>query len=90
MKESVEPIGSNVAVTVDAKVTESPGGIIIPDVAGRAPRSGTVFSVGPGVTTEYGWRGRRVAFKPGSGYEVESGGTKFVIIEHDDILCFLN
>ena len=91
------PIGDRILVMRDEVVTESEGGIIIPDVAGVKPKQGTVLAVGIGRRVEMTGElipmeikvGDHVRFSSYAGTDLN--GTEkecgYVVMREDDVLC---
>ena len=44
----LRPLGDRVIIEREEALTETPGGIAVPDTAAEAPRRGIVLAVGPG------------------------------------------
>ncbi|MBI2279061.1 MAG: co-chaperone GroES [Candidatus Brennerbacteria bacterium] len=92
-----KPLSNHVlveAIADDAKTTKS--GIVLPDTADRKKQvRGKVTAVGPGKLSEKGERlplsvkvGDSVLFKEpwSDDHKFEENGTKFYLVEEDDIL----
>ncbi len=72
---------------------QTPGGIIIPDMAREKPMEARVIAVGPGALGEAGLKlpmsvevGDRVLLGKWSGTEVQIGNEEFLILKEEDIL----
>lgn len=84
------PIGNRVAVKVDGAGEQTQNGIIIPDTAQEAPRTGTVMAIGQLNDDAHVFEENdRISFKPRAGYVVEHDGDKLLVLDLDDILCVL-
>lgn len=78
----IKPTFDRVFVKKDDPITESSGGIVIPDVAQEKATKGTVIAVGPGKYAEKTGVfipttltvGTRVLFHPYAGSELKIGG----------------
>lgn len=89
-KMSIQPLGDRVLVKrLDADVTKSPAGIIIPDTAAKEKsKRGTVIAVGPG---RFGDEGDLIpmTIKSGANVFFNSGWDNEVKIDGDDAEYFL-
>jgi chaperonin GroES len=89
----VQPIEDRVIVLV-MEEDEVVNGLYIPDVAKEKPQEGIVQSVGQGKFNTQGVRtpldvqnGERVLFSKYSGTELVSGGVKYLVLKHDELLA---
>lgn len=94
--DNVVPVRDKVIVRRDEQVSKTPGGIILPDVAQEKPRRGKVLSVGEGRLDDKGnvvpmsvREGDTVLFSSYSGYEIELGGEKVLIMGEGEILAII-
>ena len=92
----LRPLGDRVVVSPIEAESESPGGIVIPDVARDKPTKGRVLAVGPGRTLENGDReemqvaeGDVVLFTRYGGTQIEVDGKDLVILNESDLLAKL-
>lgn len=87
------PLGDRVVVERLAEIKQI-GGIIIPEQSVEKPKEGVVVALGEGKLLEApGYRmkctvelGDRVLFGSFSGYEIEIGTARFVILREDELL----
>ena len=85
---TIKPLADRVLV-LPAPAEEKVGGIIIPDTAKEKPQRGKVIAVGEGTKDD------KMVFKAGdevlygkySGTEIESEGTKYLIMRQSDVLA---
>jgi chaperonin GroES len=92
----LKPLNDRVAIKRADEETKSKGGIIIPDTAKEKPIRGEVVAVGPGKPDK---NGRRISldlkekdlvlFARYAGTEINIGGTDYLILKSDDILCVI-
>lgn len=88
----IRAAGKKILVQLDAKETESKGGIIIPDAAQSKAVTGTVRSVGAQFDkAEEVHSGAKVLLKDAYAGSVVavSDGTEVVAVEYDEILAVL-
>ena len=92
-ESKLEPMFDRILVRRAEEVSETPGGIIIPDEGREVPKRGTVVSVGIGRLLETGTVldpqlevGDEVLFGKYSGIEVEVDGEELLILKEDDVL----
>jgi chaperonin GroES len=90
---NLKPLSDRVVVKVLDADEKSPGGIYIPPTAKEKPQIGEIIAAGPGRTTDEGRVapmevkvGDKVIFGKYTGNEVESEGTKYLIMRESDIL----
>lgn len=93
----VVPLGENLVVKRLEADETTPGGIVLPDTARRAPLEGRVLSVGDGKLLANGTRaahevgeGDRVLLRNYAGNEVVVDGQELLIVSEDDILAIVN
>jgi chaperonin GroES len=89
---TVEPTLNRVVIRPDEKEEVSDSGLIIPEIAGRSQKEGTVVAVGPG-KWEKGQRtpmqcspGDRVIYAPYLAYEIRVDHEKLFIFDEPDLL----
>lgn len=96
MNECVlRPIDDRVVVTLDDPMTESPGGIVLPDVAQKDSQWGTVLRAGPGYHEPHTGELVPMDVKPGDrvllprygGTDVTIGGVDYVLIAARELLA---
>lgn len=92
----VKPIRDNVIIKQFDKVTQSAGGIVIPDGVGEKPCQGKVVAVGTGKILSNGVKlkmdvrvGDVVLFTKFKGSDVKINGEDFVIMKEDQIMAIL-
>lgn len=84
----VKPLADRVLV-LPAPAEEKVGGIIIPDTAKEKPQRGKVIAVGEGTKDDKMVlkAGDEVLYGKYSGTEIESEGTKYLIMRQSDVLA---
>lgn len=94
---NIRPLYDRVIVKAVDEVTESKGGIIIPDTAKEKPMEGEIIEVGTGRVTEDGVKvnlevkkGDRVLYGKYSGTEVAIAGDEYLIMRESDIFAIIN
>lgn len=82
----LKPIGCRVVVEPIADARQTPGGLVLPDVAVKRPEKGFVIAVGPGEgeKTPPVAQGDVVLFARYSGHEV---GDAYRILGFDDLMA---
>ena len=95
----IRPLSDKVVVIPEERIGESPGGIVIPDIAKDRPTKGRVLAVGPGRlldkdgTIELGPMqvsvGDVVMFTQYAGHEITLKGQEVRIIDESNILAVL-
>lgn len=82
-----EPIDDRVVIVPDARETESPGGIVLPEQAAIRPQLGKVLAVGPNVAQVT--TGARVLF---SSYAetVTLNEIEYVLVKEGDLFAILH
>lgn len=97
-----EAISDKIVVKPFDALTQTEGGIFIPDGARIVPQEGMIVSVGPGRRNAYGvyltpdlFIGDRVAYAKYGGAEVrmkdeEGTNQTYLVIKEDDILCVVS
>lgn len=94
MSIGVQPIEDRVIVEVIDEEEKTDSGLFIPDVAKEKPQEGIVKAVGQGKFNPQGVRipldvadGEKVLFSKYSGTEITTGGVKYLILRHDELLA---
>src|SRR5690349_7510615 len=94
----IKPLGNRVLIK-RRKITQTKGGILLPDSAQEKPKEGTIVAIGPGKINDKGEKesmnvkvGDLVLFSAYSGTEVKNGSDEeeFLIMSEEDILGVLN
>ncbi len=93
----LKPLYGRVVIEPAPKETQTKSGIVIPDTAGNErPVRGTVVAAGPGKVNENGERrplavkvGDVVLFKKYGPEEFEENGTKYLVVDEDDIIAIV-
>lgn len=93
-EDQIEPLADRVIVKRDPEITQTPGGIFIPDTCTDKPMVGTIVAVGPGRTNESGTIipmnvvvGDRVLFAQYAGVEIVDDPLGSILLMHEkDIL----
>ena len=85
---TIKPLADRVLV-LPAPAEEKVGGIIIPDTAKEKPQRGKVIALGEGTKDDKMVRkaGDEVLYGKYSGTEIESEGTKYLIMRQSDVLA---
>ena len=85
---TIKPLADRVLV-LPAPAEEKVGGIIIPDTAKVKPQRGKVIAVGEGTKDDKMVlkAGDEVLYGKYSGTEIESEGTKYLIMRQSDVLA---
>ena len=85
---TIKPLADRVLV-LPAPAEENVGGIIIPDTAKEKPQRGKVIAVGEGTKDDKMVlkAGDEVLYGKYSGTEIESEGTKYLIMRQSDVLA---
>ena len=83
-----QPLGKRVLVKRVEEATTTMSGIIIPDNAQEKPSRGEVVAVSKEVTELT--NGDKVLFGKYAGNEVSFEGTKYMVLEVDDIFGIIN
>jgi len=83
-----QPLGKRVLVKRVEEATTTMSGIIIPDNAQEKPSRGEVVAVSKEVTELV--NGNQVLFGKYAGNEVSFEGTKYMVLEVDDIFGIIN
>jgi len=84
---SMKPLGRRVVLIVDAPEEVLESGIIIPDIAQKAPLQGTIIAVGE--DCEWVAIGDRILFSRYTGTEVLISKESFVVMLEEELLCVL-
>lgn len=92
----LQPLRSKVIVKLDEAVSQSEGGIYLPDQVQKKPSQGEVIAVGDGRTLDNGQSivpavkvGDKVLFGKYSGSEVTVEGEDFTILDEEDIYAIV-
>ena len=87
------PLNDRILVKREDELSESAGGILIPDSAKEKPLRGKVLAAGEGLTGEDGTTrsldvtvGETVLFGKYAGTEIHIGGEEHTILREDDVL----
>ena len=85
---TIKPLADRMLV-LPAPAEEKVGGIIIPDTAKEKPQRGKVIAVGEGTKDDKMVlkAGDEVLYGKYSGTEIESEGTKYLIMRQSDVLA---
>ena len=90
----LKPVGDRVIVEPIEREERTHSGIYLPDTAKEKPQEGKVVAVGSGRRLRNGERvpvsvkvGDRVLFAKYAGTEVKVDGTKYLIMNEDEILA---
>jgi len=83
-----QPLGKRVLVKRVEEATTTMSGIIIPDNAQEKPSRGEVVAISKEVTELA--NGNQVLFGKYAGNEVSFEGTKYMVLEVDDIFGIIN
>ena len=88
-----KPLSDRLLVKREEQLTESVGGILIPDSAKERPLRGTVLATGTGKRAEDGSQrdldvkvGDTVVFGKYSGTEIQIAGEEHTILREEDVL----
>ena len=98
MATSIKPLHDRVILRrIEDNVSQTAGGLFIPDTAKEKPQEGEVIAVGEGKYKEDGTRqtldvkaGDRVLFGKYSGSEIKLDGEEFLIMREDEILGIIS
>ena len=82
-----KPLFDRVLITREQEMTETPGGIIIPDMAKERPMQGTVKAYGPEVKKVK--KDDKVLARKFAGYDIKLNEVDYLIIVEKDILGVL-
>lgn len=90
----LRPLGSRVVISPVEPQSQTPGGIVLPDMAKEKPTRGKVLSVGPGRLLDSGERaemevadGDTVLYPRYEGTTVEVDGDELVVMEAEKLLA---
>ncbi len=86
-KLTFEPIDDRVIIEPDARETESPGGIVLPEGAADKPQLGKVLAAGPNVAQVK--PGDRVLFSPYA-ENVTLNEVEYVLVKEGDLFAILH
>lgn len=95
VKVKVKPLADRVVIEPsDDEVSQSSGGIYIPDTAKEKPQTGTVVAAGPGRVTDEGKTialtvkvGDSVVYSKYAGTEYTEDGIEYLVVRESDILA---
>jgi chaperonin GroES len=92
--KKLTPMPGYVLVEPTEKVSQTAGGIYLPDSHDEKPQAGTVLSVGSDWHTEHGATlkspvkvGDNVVYKKWGGNDVKIGDTEYQFLKFEDILA---
>ena len=94
-KVKIKPLADRIVIAPsDEEVSQTAGGIYIPDTAKEKPQPGTVVAAGPGRVTDDGKTialtvkvGDSVVYSKYAGTEYSEGGTDYLVVRESDILA---
>ncbi len=94
-KVKIKPLADRIVIEPsDDEVSQTPGGIYIPDTAKEKPQTGKVVAAGPGRVTDDGKTialsikvGDNVIYSKYAGTEYSEGGTEYLVVRESDILA---
>ena len=94
-KVKIKPLADRIVIEPsDDEVSQTAGGIYIPDTAKEKPQTGTVVAAGPGRGTDEGKTialtvkvGDSVVYSKYAGTEYSEGGTEYLVVRESDILA---
>jgi len=94
-KVKIKPLADRIVIAPsDEEVSQTAGGIYIPDTAKEKPQTGTVVAAGPGRVTDDGETialtvkvGDSVVYSKYAGTEYSEGGTDYLVVRESDILA---
>jgi chaperonin GroES len=94
MATNIKPLHDRVIIRrIEDSISQTAGGLFIPDSAKEKPQEGEVIAAGEGKYKEDGTRqtldvkaGDRVLFGKYSGSEIKLDGEEFLIMREDEIL----
>lgn len=91
-----KPLDDRVVVKPDEALTQTPGGIVLPDNAKEKPQRGKVLARGPGRLLDNGTRaamtvqiGDSVLFSRYAGTDIEIDDVEVHVLRESDILAVL-
>lgn len=84
----IEPMGARVLVRPLEKETMTKSGLVLPETAKEKPQQGVVEALGTQdeMTTDLAV-GDKVLYAKYTGTEVEVDGTKYLVLEENDVLA---
>lgn len=87
----IKPLADRVAVKPDAAQEKTSSGLIVPEVAKKKQKKGTVVAVGPGTSqiTMSVKEGDHIAYGQYAGTEITVEGVQYVIMKESDIYAIL-
>ena len=94
-KVKIKPLADRIVIAPsDEEVSQTAGGIYIPDTAKEKPQTGTVVAAGPGRVTDDGKTialtvkvGDSVVYSKYAGTEYSEVGTDYLVVRESDILA---
>jgi chaperonin GroES len=94
-KVKIKPLADRIVIEPsEDDVSQSAGGIYIPDTAKEKPQTGKVVAAGPGRVTDEGKTialtikvGDDVIYSKYAGTEYTEGGTEYLVVRESDILA---
>jgi chaperonin GroES len=94
-KVKIKPLADRIVIEPsDDEVSQTAGGIYIPDTAKEKPQTGKVVAAGPGRVTDDGNTiamtvkvGDSVVYSKYAGTEYTEGGTEYLVVRESDILA---
>ncbi len=94
-KVKIKPLADRIVIKPsDDEVSQTAGGIYIPDTAKEKPQTGKVVAAGPGRVTEDGKTiaptikvGDSVIYSKYAGTEYTEAGTEYLVVRESDILA---
>ncbi len=94
-KIKIKPLADRIVIKPsDEDVSQTPGGIYIPDTAKEKPQTGKVVAAGPGRVTDEGKTialtvkvGDSVVYSKYAGTEYSEGGIDYLVVRESDILA---
>jgi chaperonin GroES len=94
-KVKIKPLADRIVIEPsDDEVSQTAGGIYIPDTAKEKPQTGKVVAAGPGRVTDDGKTialsikvGDNVIYSKYAGTEYTEGGTEYLVVRESDILA---
>lgn len=93
----LKPLGDRIVIKALEAVTQSTGGIILPETAQEKPQQGEVLAVGPGKVLDNGKLstidvkvGDKIVYAKYRGTEIKVGGEEVIILTANDVMGILN
>ncbi len=93
-KSPIDPLNDRIVLKPSDAPNETPGGILLPDVAKQESRFGLVLAVGPGAWNRDGTKripmtvhaGEEVAYGRYAGNKFEIGGEEYLVMTESEVL----